>query len=522
MTDRVLVLVPMRGNSQTISRKNLRGVGDTSLAATVIQRAKRLGDYLTDDGHDVIVCVSTDDTRIAGLAAANDLTVYRRQPVDATQTIAQAAFDAASAHNPTVTVVLQATSPFLPFDDLTETVDAVINGDALSASTITPVNHLAWSRTGQPLHTTRVNRQQMLPEVYTETGAVHVTRGFHPAADGGVSLVSTNHYMTETFGAAAIDIDTPDDLVAARAVHDRERRVLILVYGNTTRHGGGHLSRARLLAEELELHTTVEVWSPDIDRHPFDRWQTGSKPTPDDADRYAAVIVDMLDNTDDIEPWLAACERDDVPVIALEREHVQTRRPVLRINELAPVGELYGPRFATVDTALRGYPTRQRSSIRHVVVCFGASDPNRWTVPVVEALAEHHPALTLTAPAHCLTGDTHAAGFNPDELAYELWDADLAIIGRGRTQFEAAYLGVPFLSVAQNDNEADHWQLANGIYLNDVDDIGVNVAQAVEQIRAATQRDDRLLDNLSAGLRAEVDGRGVERVAAAIIAAMHW
>lgn len=522
MTDRVLVLVPMRANSQTISRKNVRGVGDTSLAATAIRRAKRLGDYLAADGHDVIVCVATDDTGIAGLAAANDVSVYRRQPVDATQTIAQAAFDVATVHTPTVTVVLQATSPFLPFDDLIETVDAVLCGDAQSASTITPVSHLAWSRTGQPLHTTRVNRQQMLPEVYTETGAVHVTRGFHPAADG-VSLVSTNHYMTETFGAAAIDIDNPDDLVAARAVHDRERRVLILVYGNTARHGGGHLSRARLLAEELELHTTVDVWSPDIDRHPFDRWRPAGPPTPDLADRYAAVIVDMLDNTDDVEPWLAACEQADVPVIALEREHVQTRRPVLRINELAPVGELYGPRFATVDTALRGYPHRERSTIRNVVVCFGASDPNRWTMPVVEALAEHHPSLTLTAPGRCLDiNDTHAAGFDPDELAYLLWSADLAIIGRGRTQFEAAYLGVPFLSVAQNDIEAEHWQLANGIYLNDVDSIGVNVAQAVEQIRAATQRDDWLLGNLSAGLRAEVDGRGVERVAAAIIAAMHW
>lgn len=516
----VHVIVPMRAGSQTVHRKNVRAISNTqSLASIVLTRALNFAQYTRLPTR---VTCATDDPQVASLAHALGVNVHYRQPVDGTQTLAEAAADADSGHNSDILVVLQATTPWLSIGPMLETFEAVTDHGHMSAAMVTPLRRLAWSYTGEPLHQKRTNRQHMMPEVFVETGGMHVCRGVRFDPSGQPTLVVPGaHYMTEVDNTDGFDIDEDDDLLAARAEIARRRRVLYVAYGHPQR-GSGHVRRGQLIAEELELHCTVELFCPDIDQHPHPRWGADYRPTVDDVGRYDCLIVDMLDSGAE---WVEAANRHNRPVVAFERNVTDSSRPMLRINELLPVGEMRGPQFATIDSALRGYPTRQRTRPGRVLVAFGGTDINGWTVDVAAAIADTWPDWTVVVPPNVtgLLPDQVERFEHVGEFAYQLWAADIAVLGRGRTCFEAAYLGTPFVSVAQNELERSHVQLASGAYLElHGEPVDRSVCQAIGLMVEAHESGRARLDDVSAGLRGEVDGRGVERCVTAVLAAINW
>jgi len=178
----VVALIPARGGSKGIPRKNLRELRGVPLIVHSIRAAR--GASSVDE-----VFVSTEDDEIAAVAGSNGATVIRRPPELATD---QAQNDAVAVHmlqevsaaglDPSVLVLLQPTSPLRSAADIDGCMALFRSSGARSAMTICEVEH-------HPGKCVRLNgrfidpytceqdmeaRRQELPTVYRQNGAVYV------------------------------------------------------------------------------------------------------------------------------------------------------------------------------------------------------------------------------------------------------------------------------------------------------------------------------------------------------------
>jgi UDP-2,4-diacetamido-2,4,6-trideoxy-beta-L-altropyranose hydrolase len=245
-------------------------------------------------------------------------------------------------------------------------------------------------------------------------------------------------------------------------------------------------------------------------------------------------------------PELSALVASGAVVVAIDDNHelpVAEARLVVNQNlhadvELYPdVGSsttlLLGPSYAMIRRDVTAIdrthrPTDQRSAGRNVLVSFGGTDPAGLTLPVVDALlgaADVAAVVALGADHPDRPGvesliERHAdrASFDPGDLTMGLRAADVAVIGGGSTLWEVASLGIATVAAVVADNQAAGTAAAEAAGFV----VGVDVRpgrQGADDVAAAVID---LLDDadrrrtLSTAGRALFDGRGAERVVAAI------
>lgn len=220
-----LVVIPARGGSTGIPLKNLRRVGGETLVARAVGAALA-APSVTE------VVVSTDHPDIAREAVAHGARVVER-PADLSG--ASASSESAVLHavdsvrggdgddgapgDPAVTVLLQATSPFIDPADLDAAVRRVAAGEHDVVVAVAPTHDFQWRLDGDvpsPVgHTTdhRPRRQDRAPH-FRETGAFYVMRtaGLRDAGTrffGSVGLQPVDP-------ARSLEIDEPRDLWLAQ------------------------------------------------------------------------------------------------------------------------------------------------------------------------------------------------------------------------------------------------------------------------------------------------------------------
>lgn len=221
MTDGALAIIPARGGSKGVPRKNLERVGGIPLVARAIRAAQRSGAVSR-------VAVSTDDDEIAAVAEEWGAEVVRR-PADIAGDTATSeaailhALDALGARGPVPETIafLQATSPFIPHEALATAIRRVASGGADSAFSARASFEFSWaSRDGRAeavghgaAH--RPRRQDREP-LFVETGAFYVFRadGFRAHAHRFFGRTELVEVPAET----AIEIDAPGELRTARAL----------------------------------------------------------------------------------------------------------------------------------------------------------------------------------------------------------------------------------------------------------------------------------------------------------------
>ncbi|MBX9718581.1 MAG: acylneuraminate cytidylyltransferase family protein [Microbacteriaceae bacterium] len=229
MMGETVAIIPARGGSVGIPRKNLQRVGDDTLVARAVRSARAAAGI-----HRVIV--STDDAEIALESRRAGAFIIDRPASLATSTASSesALLHALGALDRPVDVVvmLQATSPFIDPGDLDAAIGRVRLGeaDAVFAAVATPV--FLWRPSGRAAGWEGVNhdaavrlRRQDLPLQVAETGAFYVMRaeGFRAAEHRFFGRVEPQ-LVDERF---AVDIDTEVELEIARALaahHDTEFR----------------------------------------------------------------------------------------------------------------------------------------------------------------------------------------------------------------------------------------------------------------------------------------------------------
>jgi CMP-N,N'-diacetyllegionaminic acid synthase len=230
---RVLAVVPARGGSKSIPRKNLAKIAGASLVARAAQMTAALP-WL-----DAAV-VSTDDDEIMAEAKAHGLDApFRRPPDLATDTARSSdmwrhAWLACEVHYDAMfdlSIMLEPTSPLRTAEDVERTVRTLIETKRASAATVSPTTvHYTPHKTltvdddgvvgfyleGGAKYTIR----QMIPQFFHRNGVCYATRR--------ETLVDKGHVMEEDCAAVVIDrpvvnIDEPYDLELAEVLLRRER-----------------------------------------------------------------------------------------------------------------------------------------------------------------------------------------------------------------------------------------------------------------------------------------------------------
>lgn len=217
-----VAIIPARGGSKQIPRKNLERVGGVPLVARAVHAARAAACF------DLVV-VSTDDDEIAAVAEEAGARVVRRPAELSGDT---AASEAAILHaldelerdgeRFEIVAFLQATSPFLPSAALAGAVGDVRRGESDSAFSAVETYGFLWHRgtdgTAEAINHEaghRPRRQDREPH-YLETGAFYVFRadGFRAHRHRFFGRIGIAPVPEET----AIEIDDDAQLQAARAL----------------------------------------------------------------------------------------------------------------------------------------------------------------------------------------------------------------------------------------------------------------------------------------------------------------
>jgi CMP-N-acetylneuraminic acid synthetase len=216
-----VAIIPARGGSKGLPRKNLRIVGGMSLVERAVRQAQAVR-MITD------IIVSTDDGDIARVAERSGARVIERPPELATDHVATLPVlqhvlrMMAGSRPPQMVVTLQPTSPLRTSEQidaaiplLTSEVDAVVGVCRAVHSPYkmyTIVDERLYPLFPAQAHGTP---RQNLPVTYSENGAIYVT-WTRIVEHGSVRGDRSRPFIMDE--ASSLDIDTEMDLVVAEAL----------------------------------------------------------------------------------------------------------------------------------------------------------------------------------------------------------------------------------------------------------------------------------------------------------------
>ncbi len=230
---RVLAVIPARGGSKGIPRKNLALLAGKPLVAYSIEAARRSKTVER-------VVVSTDDPEIAGVSRHYGAEVVERPAeLSGDKSSSESALlhvldhlNRSENYKPDLVVFLQCTSPLTHEEDIDGTIQSLLRENADSALAVTPFHYFLWNRdpNGEALginhdKAQRLPRQDREPQ-YLETGAVYVMRtdGFLAARHRFFGRTALHAVPAER----CLEIDEPADLKVAevllRSRHDRDKQ----------------------------------------------------------------------------------------------------------------------------------------------------------------------------------------------------------------------------------------------------------------------------------------------------------
>jgi N-acylneuraminate cytidylyltransferase len=213
---KVQAIIPARGGSKGIPRKNLIEVCGKPLIAYTIEDAQRAPEISE-------VIVSTDSEEIAVLSKRLGATVVIRPPeisgdLASSESALLHCLDVLrdrQGHDPDLVVFLQATSPVRPVGAISGAIEAMVREQADSLFSASPIHGFVWRMDpGGPMplnydHRSRPRRQNFREHI-EENGSIYVFRPWVLRDEGnrlGGRIVT---YLMDPL--YAVQVDEPDDL----------------------------------------------------------------------------------------------------------------------------------------------------------------------------------------------------------------------------------------------------------------------------------------------------------------------
>lgn len=477
MTKETIAIIPARGGSKGIPRKNVRIMAGVPLIAHVIRAA--INSSVFDR-----VFVSTEDEEIAEISGRFGASVLRRpkslsgdsvtlDPVisHAVKTLEARGITASAVG------VLQPTSPTVKARTITAAYYKFISEKADSLISATDATHLYWRKKGGtyvPLFPERLNRQY-LPVMLKETGAFTFSRRRVITDKGRFGRKISFYVLPENETA---DIDTPMNWWVAEKILTR-KKIAFRVDGYD-KIGLGHVYRALTLAQRMMDHEVVFLMDSRfqlgialVRQYNFPVVEFRDSPFEKlDCIKPEIVINDVLDTTAD---YMLALKKTGVFTVNFEDLGAGSRHADLLINALygrksRDTGRvLSGPDYECLRDEFYSVEPRPLSGkVKTVLVTFGGTDENNLTIKSLKALEVikglrifvilglGHPDAELVRRFVKKSRNKCRLMTNVRCMSRYMRQADIAVTSCGRTVFEMASVGVPCVAMAQNRREMTH------------------------------------------------------------------
>ncbi|MBR4169512.1 MAG: UDP-2,4-diacetamido-2,4,6-trideoxy-beta-L-altropyranose hydrolase [Lachnospiraceae bacterium] len=479
---KTLIVIPARGGSKRIPRKNVRIMCGKPLIVYSIENAKVLQKEM-----DVDIAVSTDDEELGGIVEKRGVEVIKRPAELATDKVTldpvifhalQYMEEKKGLRYDTV-ITMQATSPTLQADTLKAAVRFFEDSEWDTVISAMNKPHLSWGVTDGKItknYEKRLNSQE-LPPNYIETGGFLITRRDCVSENGRIGEKVNIFEIPEE---EAIDIDTYSDWVLCENILRRKKIVFRTV--GKMQLGMGHIYRCLTLAYKLTGHEILFVADAESDLG-IARIKEANFPikkVENDAEferlldeiRPDILVNDILDTTEEYMTMVIKyCKR----VINFEDVGSGAKYADAVINALYEKGEklhneYYGSKYFCIrDEFLEEHPKEFSETVENILVIFGGADPSDLTgrlYEICKVLHDKHPKINFHfllgfAYPHkdqIVTDEEHRIYVHNDvkRVSAYMNKMDLAVTSQGRTVYELASMGVPSIVLAQNEREAEH------------------------------------------------------------------
>ncbi|MGH2075659.1 cytidylyltransferase domain-containing protein [Aerococcus urinaeequi] len=491
----ILAIIPARGGSKGIPRKNVLLLSGQPLISYAIQNAK-------SSRFQMDVAVSTDDQEITNVSNQFGAEVIRRNKKLASDevTLDPVIFDAVQQMEDKTgktydyVITLQPTSPLLSADTLDSAIQKMLNDETID-TLISAVNdpHLSWTTkkvkgvvTVLPNYEARLNRQY-LPKNFVETGAFVITKRHFVKPD---TRFGKNISVYEVPASESTDIDTKQDWWVAEKQLSK-KNILIRVEGYSE-IGLGHVYRGLSLAYSLMDHNVTFVTSSKSD--------LAIKKLEDSFIKY-----EVIQEEHQLEEIIAKYDVDIVindilnTSISYMEYLSQFSVRVVNFEDVGPgsaladavINDLYAPQntdskyywgskyYLLRDEFLISKPSEFNEEVNNVFVIFGGVDPSNLTQKVLAAFEqintnEDVEFTVVVGPGYAEFEKIKDIAENSalnisvfkdvNNMAEMMKRSDIAISSQGRTMLELASMNVPTILMAQNERELTHefGYLSNG------------------------------------------------------------
>ena len=488
---KTLVVIPARGGSKGIPRKNIRFMAGKPLISYAIECAK-------NSSYDMDIIVSSDDEEIKYVASRYGAGILDRPDSLAgdSVTLDPVIFHAVNkmeeikGYKYDLVITMQPTSPKLSSDTLNKAIDYLLqnNFDTVISGVNDP--RLSWRiEDGKcvPNYAERLNRQY-LPKDLKETGAFVITKREFVKEKG---RFGANVSLYEVPESESGDIDTVQDWCVAEM--ELNKKIILIRTDGYPQIGMGHIYRGLQIAYGLMEHKIYFVLSEkseigiakiDSSHYPFEVI------TDDDEilnliDKYHADIVinDILNTSAE---YVQKLKNKGVRVVNFEDLGTGADYADAVVNALYD-GEntdtrFYGSDYYLIrDEFVIAKPKEFKDVPEEILVLFGGTDPCNLTRKTlnallsVEGIDKTHITVILGMGYEKKEEITKLAGDRENITVVQdvklmseyMSKADIAIASQGRTMLELAAMGVPTVLMSQNSREATHefGGIKNG-YLN--------------------------------------------------------
>lgn len=476
---KILAIIPARGGSKGIPRKNVRLLNNKPLISYAIENA-------LNNKHISDIYVSTDDMEIENVALKyNGKIISRSQELgEDNVTLDPVIFEAVNKVEQKenkkydIIITMQATSPLLKKETLIKAIEYFINNNIDTLISVVNKPHLSWKKVNNqivPNYEKRLNRQE-LPANYLETGAFVITKR---------EFVTENSRFGPKIGVyevsedESIDIDSYNDWTLCESILQRKK--IILRCDGYKKLGMGHIYHCLTLAYHLTGHDIKFVLNKN--------YQDGIDKIKESFFKYKLI--------DDNESFFELLEREKADIVVNDcldttKEYIEKLKEytpkVVTIEDLGSgskiadicINALYESKNHESSNIFSGHkyvglreefliskPITIKKEIKSILVLFGGTDPSNLTEKIYNIALKKDGKIKFTF----ITG----IGYDPSEhniisnkeknievcnniknVSKYMEEADIAITSQGRTVYELACIGLPSLVIAQNERELLH------------------------------------------------------------------
>lgn len=474
----ILVVIPARGGSKGIPRKNLRYLAGKPLlfyVASLLKASKfNLDVYLSSEDHEIIglgeklgLKTHLRDLSIAGDAVTLDPVIY--SCLRYAEKVENKKYD--------LVVTMQPTSPLLKVESLDNALTKIINNQELetilSASDTTA---LSWTKNEDsylPLYKKRLNRQYLEP-TYTETGGFFISRRDIITENNRIGSNVSLYLLDDS---ESIDIDTFQDWAICEYIL-KKKKILFVVTGNNI-VGLGHVYNSLLVANDILNHEIKFLVDKDsllaaevLSKYNYKVIVQKKSEILDDIKALKPDIV-INDRLDTDENYISNLKENCSKVINFEDLGSGAAIADLVFNAIYPESEEYNHHyyganyFLLRDEFLLSKPKVILEEVKKVLLTFGGVDPLNNTLKVLQSIYEYcvdkHIKIQVIAGIGYNKFDTLENYPEVDimhdvkNISDHMLDADIIFTSAGRTVYEIASLGVPCIVLAQNIRELTHY-----------------------------------------------------------------